>query len=275
MLKGHGSLPPRVEMPVLIYSPEDVVSLGAAEALRSLEAFHETDPTAGMRTFRSNGITLIETPGHHLYADHLDDLGADSIVVLSRHSSAKSVPSFTVHPVGNWTADTKIGGKPRELSTAAPVMMLQVLKSLAQRAPPHFSVTYEATHHGPFLRTPTLYAEVGGNEEVWQDSKMHRLLAEAVRDALGQTARFERIAVGIGGMHYESKFARLALEGKFAFGHMMPKHHAGELDMLGQAIDRCHPRPDVAVIEWKSFNSEERNRVIARLSNLGMDHVRV
>ena len=262
-------------MRYLVYSPEDMVSAGAAAALRSAYAFRPVSAVEGISRYEWEGIELLELPGHHLYADYLDKLGADLIIVLTRHSSAKSVPAFTAHPVGNWTDDAKLGGRPRELSTAAPVAMLKILKALSERAPLDIPVTYEATHHGPALRTPVVYAEVGGNEEIWKDGRLHKVLAEAVVASLDAEASFGKVALGIGGLHYESKFSRLALEGRFAFGHMMSKHYCGELAMLAQAIERSDPRPEVAVIEWKSLASEERSRVIARLSELGLDYERV
>ena len=150
-------------MRYLVYSPEDMVSAGAAATLRSAYPFRPVSAVEGISRYEWEGIELLELPGHHLYADYLDKLGADLIIVLSRHSSAKSVPAFTAHPVGNWTDDAKLGGRPRELSTAAPVAMLKILTALSERAPLDIPVTYEATHHGPVYPEDPAYKVEAAN----------------------------------------------------------------------------------------------------------------
>ncbi len=262
-------------MPAIVYSPEDIVSAGAARALKEIVPFEEVEPAAGNRHFRHGELDLFELPKHHLYADHLDELGADLLIVLSRHSSAQSVPAFTVHPMGNWSTEARLGGRPKDLATAAPVAMLRTLRALSEADTNGLQVTYEATHHGPFLNTPSFYAEVGGNESTWTDRRLLAILAGSVHASLTKEAPYEKVALGIGGLHYESKFARLALEGKYAFAHMMSKHYVREIDMLEKAATRSSPRPEVAVIEWKSLSSETRKPILARLGEIGLDYVRV
>lgn len=262
-------------MPTIVYSPEDAVSSGAGRILRDQGGFTEAAPWNGMRRFTLGQVDLLELKGHHLYADDLDALGTDLIVVLSRHSSAKGVPAFTVHPVGNWSGEAKIGGRPRTLGVAAPLAMLGALQALVHENRSPLTVTYEATHHGPLVSTPLMYAELGGSEELWGNEELLGTLARAVLSSLGKEVEHGQVALGIGGLHYEGKFSRLALDGKYAFSHMMSKYYVGELGMLAQAIERSRPQPEIAVIEWKSLRSEERNQVVARLGEIGLDHVRV
>jgi D-aminoacyl-tRNA deacylase len=260
----------------LVYSLKDIVSMAAAEELKAFTNARETGKDESTRSFDCGGKTLIEISEHHIYAEFLDKkLSTDCIIFLSRHSSSRGMPAFTVHPEGNWSNEAKVGGKPKELSTAAPVQMLKVLLALKKDNDTDMPITYEATHHGPLLTTPSLYTEVGGNEEIWKNKRMANLLARSVFDSFDIEPKYDKIAVGIGGLHYADKFARLALEGKFAFSHIMPRHFVSEVDMLEQAFQRSSPKAEVAVIEWKSLKAEEREKVINKLKDIGYDYVRV
>ncbi len=262
-------------MPFFVYSLEDVVSTGAAELLKGLADFREEKPINGLRCFGYRNMKLVEIPGIHVNADFLDELGADYIIFLSRHSSAKGVISFTVHPEGNWDRSAEIGGKPKQLATAAPVEMLKVLKKMSELNKTEHAVTYEATHHGPFLKTPSLYAELGGSEATWYNTALLQILAKSVLESVDADVPYDKIAIGIGGLHYEDRFARLALSGKYAFSHMMARHSVAELDMLDQAINRSNRKAEIAVIEWKSITAEERNKAVEKLNELGLDYVKI
>ncbi len=260
----------------LVYSLMDTVSKAAAEQLKEMTGAKETGKVEGMPSFNCNGTRMLELSEHHLHSEFLDKaISTDCIIFISRHSSAKGLPAFTAHPEGNWSNEAKVGGKPKELSTAAPAQMLKMLLAMKKNNDTDAPITYEATHHGPLLKTPSLYAEMGGNEEVWQNKKMAGILAKSVIDSLEIRPEFDKVAVGIGGLHYADKFTRLALEGKFAFSHIMPRHFVSEVDMLGQAFERSSPKGEVAVIEWKSLKAQERELVLKKLQELGYDYVKV
>jgi D-aminoacyl-tRNA deacylase len=135
-------------------------------------------------------------------------------------------------------------------------------------------VTYEATHHGPLLNTPSFFVEVGGSEKI---TDLHYdTLAEAVCNYVSsEHENVGKIAVAIGGTHYPAKFTKLALDGKYAFSHIMPRHACTYADMLQQGIERSAPRAECAVIEWKGIAPAEREIALKKLSELGIDYVRV
>ena len=259
-------------MAVIVYSPEDKVSTGTAEAMKGM-GFEEASPLLGMKRFSHNGIDLLELKGHHLNAEYLDELSADSIIILSRHSSAENIPAFTVHAEGNWNSDAKLGGQPKQLSTAAPVQMINILSRM--RVHSDIPVTYEATHHGPLLKTPSLYAEIGGSEEAKASPAHWETLARCVLESFDKEASYDKVAFGIGAMHYADRFTRRALEGKFAFAHIMPKYRADCVDMIGQAIERSNPRPEIAVMDWSALKSVERTTILKRLEEFGLDYVKI
>ena len=263
----------------IIFTSDEVVSLRAGQSIISRLGLNEGSPGV----YLNGEIELRKIGSSLLNAEFLDGLGSDLIIFLSRHSSSSGVPAFTVHPTGNWGGEAQLGGKPYALSVSAPSAMLSILELMSGSG---LSVekTYEATHHGPLLDTPSLFAEYGGGSEAIKDKGMAERLGLMVYSAAegisASDTEYSKVAIGIGSNHYPSKFTKLAVEKGYAFGHMMPKHALVDgseavLSMIGKAVERSAERPDCAVIDWKSFNSESRSRIIKRLDGIGIDHERI
>ncbi len=266
---------------LLAYTTTDSVSAAAAERLKPmLGMVHDAD-LRGHRHFSSGPIEMLELSTPLVDAQMLDSLGSwDLIVFLSRHRSAKGVPAFTVHAEGNWGQSADLGGTPGELGMAAPVQMLGFLRSIssaASMAGAKAQVVYEATHHGPLLRTPSFFAEMGGSEEAMSDPVMLDTFVSAVADFVnGQSdpTPAGKVAVYLGGTHYPAKATAMALGKGYAFAHIMPKHFVAETGMLAQAFERSRPRPTGAVIEWKSINAVARDKLVQTLDLLGFEYER-
>ncbi len=261
-------------MVAIIYSLKDTVSMSAAKALIEMAGLKESKPINGLKHFSNEKVKLLEIQEHHLHADFLDQLNEDCLIILSRHTSAKEVPSFTVHSEGNWSDEAKLGGKPKELAVAAPDMMLRIMKRMKLHSG-DIGVTYEATHHGPFLKTPSLYAEIGGNDHAKSSQKLAEVLARSVLEALDTEAEYDKVAFGIGGLHYADRFAKRAMEGKFAFGHIMSKHNVKHFYMIQQGIERCAPTAEIAVIDWDTMSGADRQPILKKLEELGIDYVKI
>jgi D-aminoacyl-tRNA deacylase len=262
-------------MVCIVYTRIDEASQKMGSGVVKILGAEEREPANGMRRFGTGGIDIIET-GRRI----IDDIGLDSLVktdyfiFLSRHKSARGIPSFTVHPEGNWSDEAQDGGRPKMLSMASPWQMRDVLKRIKAHNTTDISVTYEATHHGPLLDTPSFFVEAGGNElgQVHYD-----IVARAVcGHVLGRASTAGEAAIGLGGTHYPEKFTRLALEDKYAFCHMMPRHNCGNTDMIEKALERSVPAARLAVLEWKGFgSSDQREAAVNKLSELGIDYVKV
>lgn len=257
-----------------VYSNE-TASSNIASSLKRLLHLEEIEGIGGLRQFGRKGIRMVEVEGRLVNAESVDGIVDELAIFLSRHSSAAGKPSFTVHATGNWSDDASLGGKPRSLSVASPINMLKLLKSISVTNNTDIPVTYEATHHGPLLNRPSLFVELGGNEDVINSTELAGLLAKAVADSLDKEAVYDKIAVGIGGMHYPQKFTRLALEGKYAFSHIMSKHYASKVDMLSEAFARSDARAELAVMEWKGIKGEDREIIVRELDKLGIDYAKV
>ncbi len=264
-------------MIAIAYSLSDPASLNIAECLKSRYGVKEGDPVHLQELF------LYKVPSALVHAESLDSLGADAIIFASKHSSASGVASMTVHSMGNFGAEAKLGGTPHSLSVAAPSLMLSVLEAM-HKSGASVEKTYEATHHGPLLNTPSVFAEIGGNEDAVNNQGYAEDVAGAIYEAATCTinfkAKYHKVVIGIGGNHYPKKFTALALEKGYAFSHIISKYSllndfSSDLGMLEQAVQRSSERPETAVLEWKSLNSETRDRVVKKLDSMGMSHERV
>lgn len=264
----------------LLYSNLDPASKNIAEHIKSEYQFEPK--SRGGKEFWGNGeIQIHRSTSELIFADHVDELNLDLIYFLNKHSSAEGVASFTTHSTGNWTNEAKLGGEPKQLSRSAPIQMRAVLESISKIDATGLEKTYEATHHGPVIKTPSMFVELGGTKDAINDKHLAAKLADAVYSSIiDKNKAYKKIAIGIGGIHYSRKFSRLAIEEGYAFSYIMPKYaimnedESDNLEMLEQALQRSKEKPEIAVIEWKSINSDVRNRVIKKLNAIGLEYER-
>ena len=262
----------------VLYSILDIASVNMANYLEKEHGFEEIDE--GSTCAYSNKACIVKTSRSLLELNELDRYNFELIYFLSKHSSAKGIAAFTTHPTGNWTKEAKLGGKPYEISYSAPLEMLSILKEFKKSNNYGLEVSYEATHHGPLLKTPSLFVEVGGNEDTVGNKDYAKVAGEAVYNSIyNDGVEFSKVVIGIGNTHYPAKFSELALNKGYAFAHMLPKHsiegNGDNLFMLEQAVKRTKNDVEIAVIDWKSLNSETRTKVISKLNELGIDYERV
>ena len=96
------------------------------------------------------------------------------------------------------------------------------------------------------MTTPTLFVEIGSDENEWTRKRPGKVIAASILDLLnsyhceGDMPKDIPVIVGIGGGHYAPRFTDIVLEKKVAFGHMIPSYHvdAGNVDeeMLEKAL---------------------------------------
>ncbi len=265
-------------MPCIVYSKDNTTSRNIANSIMNIVEFEEKEKVNGLRTFKHRNIELLELDSGILACDFIDEIiKTDFFVFVCSHRSEKGIPSLTAHPEGNWANEAKLGGKPKSLGFASPLEMRSVLLMLKKNNWAGFPVTYEATHHGPLLKTPSFFVEVGGNEEILKSAKHSEIVAKSVIESIleNDADGGASVVVGFGCLHYPDKFTRLALEKRYAFSHIMPKYYIDELDMVSQAVTRSSIKPEKAVIEWKGIKSEQRAKLIDELNNVGLDYEKV
>jgi D-aminoacyl-tRNA deacylase len=222
----------RAALPVLVLvSRADPASVTIRDALLDMELWRETGSFEGLPVRERPGFVMAETDRLHLDCDGIDarlraaGLSFDAVLVASKHKAESGKPALTVHPIGN-LGEADYGGLPRRLVPSAPVLMGRVLRRLhAEAAGTKHQVTFEATHHGPHLETPTAFVEIGTDEASWRDANLGRRVARAILAAAEPSAGDAApTLVMVGGSHYAPRATDLVRQSKANVGHIIPGH---------------------------------------------------
>ena len=223
-------------MPLLVLvSRADDASVTIRDALLDLVTWEEAGAFRGLPVRRHGELLMAEVEPMHLDCDHVDralraaGFAFDAVLFASRHRAESGKPALTVHPIGNW-GDADYGGLPRRVTPAAPVEMGRILRRLqAEAAGLKHDVTFEATHHGPYLTTPSAFVEIGTDEAAWRNPDLGRRVARALL-AAAQPSPFDDapVLLMLGGSHYAPRATDLVRKGKANVGHILP----------GYALDR-------------------------------------
>lgn len=240
------------------------------------EKYETSDPNI-LESYKNNNAVVINSKKDLLHSEYLDTFSFESIYLMSKHVSSKQLPAFTTHATGNLTSHAEFGGKPFSLSKAAPIKMLSFLKELNKNKSSTM-ITYEATHHGPLLKTPSLFVEFGGSENEINKKENAVTMSKTILLSLEAEESYEKIALGLGSGHYPSNFTKLALSKNYAFSHIIPAYAISEYDektlnmIINDAILNSEPSPNVAVIDKKKLNISNRDILIKILEEKGLEH---
>ncbi|MFA5746313.1 MAG: D-aminoacyl-tRNA deacylase [archaeon] len=165
----------------------------------------------------------------------------DYIIFLSKHSTLSETKphSITVHAIGNW-GKAELGGVDETVVETDPILIRSLLLELYDNKPKSiaYEIKQEATHHGPFLKKPTIFVEIGSEENAWNDPVVSRFVVDCLIKVIKNYDK-EKIknengwieTVGIGGSHYCTKFNRFTFnkEEKYCFGHIIPDYALKEI----------------------------------------------
>ncbi len=178
------------------------------------EAFGPVDGAASQEGRSENGNES-ETEADETEGDGTPDL----LAFVSRHSG-ETGPLLTAHFTGN-LGPAEYGGEPGSLAAAAPGALSRVVAAFEEYAPDGYGVGIECTHHGPSrVGCPSLFVEVGSDEEQWRDPVAARAAARATLALRGVDPAGDRAVVGLGGGHYAPRFERVLRETPWSVGHV-------------------------------------------------------
>ena len=238
-------------MNLIIASEKDTASINLRDRLLEMSSWIESGSfdnnemwtiSEDYGDFCRKGTQLITIQDLHIYAEGIDkkwqkenNKEIDNIVFLSRHKAASGRPSLTVHPIGNW-GSADYGGKEAEVSGATPGWMTGLLLKIRENRIDGYDVCFEATHHGPFLQTPTMFLEIGSSESEWEKKEPARVLIKSLLEL--QYADGIKV-IGIGGGHYTPRFTEAAFSHEVCFGHMVANYGVSVLTstLVKKAID--------------------------------------
>lgn len=214
---------------------------------------------------------LLTIKEFQVFADYLNERETDFFIFASRHSSKVGTPSLTVHPIGNW-GNAGLGGKSNELVPTSAILMKNYLLSLQEKKELRhlpYEVSYETSHHGPFLSKPTVFIELGSSEKQWTDETAATTICETIIENTSlkpKTDIEQKVCLSFGGTHYVQEFSKLALRKDYAFSHMCPKYALADFNemLLKKAIACTKEIVQEFVLDSKSMGSE-KNRIISTL----------
>jgi D-aminoacyl-tRNA deacylase len=264
---------------LFIASTKDTAGMNIAEQLIGNYGFEKRSETfqnnpVYTKTFQNKETKLLFVNTEIVDTQFLGSLFTPELIVfLSRHSSAKGIPTLSVHTPGN-LSEAKFGGEPTKVSISPAGAMKNSLTEMAKLATEReldYEVSYECTHHGPSLDVPAMFVELGSSPKQWKDVKAAEVVADAAAAAVSDCSCCS-VALGIGGPHYNKKFTKLALTNQRAFGHMIPKYAIAEVDaeIIRQCVERTLEPVDSVVLDWKGIKGEHKSKIVAALETLGL-----
>lgn len=228
-------------------------------------------------------IILITIPDYHLHHDNIDLEFAEktgemseAVIFASKHRSESGLKTLTVHPIGNF-ATAELGGRDRELVPPAPHLMTSALRVLSEEAKNlnyMYKISFEATHHGPYLTKPSFFIEIGSDENAWNDKKAGESIARTILRITEKRPYENPVAVGIGGGHYAPRFTELALARQIDFAHIVPNYHINALgDEMIDKIVAC-ANPNFVYFHRKAMKNEDYRRLEKSFKLRGIKSVR-
>jgi D-aminoacyl-tRNA deacylase len=266
---------------VIIASRSDPASQNIANNLIEQHGFVPS-PDDGGSTHSKGNLRLVMIDEICIYVK-LENVPADatSIIFASKHVSSTNTPALTVHATGNLTREAEFGGKPQEVSFVDPRRVRAALRRLRNEADEKglkIDVTMEATHHGPTsLTAPVCFVEIGSGPKEWGDPVLGGVASDAVMAAANPDFGQDPLAVGFGGTHYAAKHTKTNLEGGYQIGHVIPKHafDSGVSDeVIKEAFKRTVGGSPIALVDWKGLRSSDRQGLLTRLKDWGIEVVR-
>ena len=206
----------------------------------------------------------------HLYLDLVDELFTKLtgvrpplIIFPSKHRSEMNIKSLTIHPTGNF-GKAEYGGWDRTFSLSTPFYQSFALRTLHRlwkdfpssmeglfpdledmtkgKVLKDFSVSFEATHHGPYVNAPAFFIEIGSTANEWTMRKPAMLLAATIYHTIQEWKRQEHgkvksdapaagtVGIGVGGGHYTPRFTKYLLQEGYEYGHIVPGYACELLD---------------------------------------------
>lgn len=277
MTYGH----PSRCMRLLLASEEDIAGINIRDRLLEMGGWTETTIFDGRPVRKRGNDLLASIEGSHLWADEIDGRissstgsGIDEVIFLSRHKAASGIPTLTVHPIGNY-GKADYGGKSGELVPSAPRLMTSLLCQLKEKAQGlPFQVSFEVTHHGPWLTKPTLFIEIGSDDGQWGNRDAAIAIATSLIDAVPSD---DPIAIGIGGGHYAPRFTEVCLSHRICFGHMMPSHAIDKIppeEMAGMILKaKLASGASLAFVHKKSMGGAKAREMRSICESIGLQVV--
>ncbi len=238
------------------------------------------------KTKNNQAVNLYLTNEDLIFAESIDEkIDADILVFASKHRSKENTPAFTVHAIGNF-GSADFGGKEKTLCPSLAFLLKHLFIELNKNfllfsKEENFQATMEATHHGPYVKKPAVFVEIGSTDNEWSDAQNGEIIAKTIMSSIEKFLACEygnscSCALLIGGGHYAPAANKAMLGTNYAIGHICPKHMLEHLteEILIQSINSIIPKPDTVLLDWKGLG-QYKQKTVALLDSLSIRHERV
>jgi len=202
-----------------------------------------------------------------------DNFNPDLYIIISTHKSEAKTKSLSCHISGDWKK-----GVPSANPNVLRNVYLKLVEMKSKFNLNKYLVTLEVTHHEPYeLNAPSVWVEVGGSEEEWNDLVACKACCEAIMNVEYSDCFDESFndssennlpcAVGFGGPHYAPNFMKDYLLEKVAVGHICSKHaiDGASEEVILDAFLKSESKEGakcIAIIDWKGTVSEQRKKLV-------------
>ena len=257
---------------LIVASTKDPASKSIAGRIQEKWKFTMKDGFYSRDNFILTYIDSIHLNHDNINGDpKLKNLNIGTVVFLSKHSSSAQISSLTVHPTGNYGSN-ELGGLPMTITPSAPEMMSQALRIMRESyTGDHFMVTFEATHHGPYLEAENFYIEIGTTSADWEDDSALDSVTSAVMENRGNALPNY---VGIGGGHYMPKITEYVMQNNMNVGHLISKHIHESItsSQIMEAVNKTRGCRGL-IVDKKGTRGRVRDMVRAFMSESGMETI--
>jgi len=235
-------------MYLIITSAEDVASMNIRDKLLNMAQWKEVGTFDGSPVLAYENYHMILIQEIHLYWENIDKIVEketgntyECFIFASRHRSQSGLQTLTVHALGNY-GGADFGGKPGTIVPTHPKLMTKAMLLLQKYASDlNFGISFETTHHGPYLDTPTFFIEIGSDEKAWPESEPAKRIAQVILElAESKITDDDEIVIGVGGGHYAPRHTDFITRMKASVGHMIPNYAIEHLDsqMIAQVKEK-------------------------------------
>ncbi|NPA75429.1 MAG: transposase [Euryarchaeota archaeon] len=261
---------------LILTSQDDAASMNIRRHLLDMCSWKKIDVFNGFPVYENERFYMVHIKGPKIHAEEVDThirekvgIEFDTLIVASKHRSASNMKSLTVHPIGNW-GTAEAGGRSEHVVPTNPWLMTESLRLLKKYRFGEYNVSFEATHHGPYLSTKTFFIEIGSTEEEWTDDKAGEVIAKVILEA--EEKRFP-VVLGFGGGHYMPRLTDIALKYKVAVGHMVPRYGVPYItpEKIKEACEKSFCT--AAYVHKKGLNGEERRKVREIVEKAGLKEI--
>lgn len=226
------------------------------------------------------GIPYFEVESQ-LYIEERDieNIEADYLIALGKHSLIDYPKIFSVHPVGNWNKKwprepIDLGGKEKTLGKVSASLLSFVFRSLRQNNHMQdYKVSVECTHHGPDISKPILFLEIGSNRDSWEDPEAQSVIIRTIKDTIENfKVENKKAFVVLGGSHYCEKIQDI-LEKGLLVSHVCPSSQVPFLSegLIQEAINNTEETVDSVIIDIGGVG-QHFERLLKILKKNGIDY---